>query len=127
VPQLRGKTLDDARAVLQADGLTVTVRGVNVNVDRNVVADQSPEAGTPLAPGGTVTIMVGTGNIAVPDVAGRSREQALKMLQDSGFRVTVRERRDPRVAAGAAIETRPAADAVTARGSEVELVISSGR
>ena len=32
VPQLRGKTLEDARAALQAAGLTLTVRGVNVNV-----------------------------------------------------------------------------------------------
>ncbi|HET6314952.1 MAG TPA: protein kinase, partial [Chloroflexota bacterium] len=96
VPQLRGKTLDDARAALAAVGLTTTVRGVNLNVDRNVVAGQTPEAGTSLPPGGTVTIMVGTGNVEIPEVAERPREQALRLLQDSGFRVTVREQRDQR-------------------------------
>ena len=127
VPQLRGKTLEDARATLQAAGLTMTVQGVNVNVDRNVVANQSPDAGVSLPAGSTVTLMVGTGNVTVPDVAGRSRDQAIKLLQDDSFKVSVRERRDPRVPAGQAIDTQPAAGLVIARGSPVELSISAGR
>jgi serine/threonine protein kinase len=124
VPQLRGKSLDDARAALQAAGLTVTVQGVNVNVERNVVASQSPDGGTALPPGGTVAIRVGTGNVEVPEVGGRTQQQAVRLLQDNGFRVSVRERRDPRVPSGAAIDTRPGAGAVVARGTEVELTIS---
>jgi serine/threonine-protein kinase len=124
---LRGKTLEAARSALQADGLTVTVVGVNQNVDKDVVADQAPEAGSRLPPNGTVTIRVGTGNTTVPDVSGRSRQQAIKLLQDNSFRVSVRERRDPRVPSGQAIETQPAEGAVIARGSQVELTISSGR
>jgi hypothetical protein len=127
VPQLRGKSLDDARAALQAAGLTVTVQGVNVNIERNVVASQSPDVGTTLPPGGTVVIRVGTGNVEVPEVGGRTQQQATRLLQDNGFRVSVRERRDPRVPFGAAIDTKPAAGAVVARGAEVELTISSAR
>ncbi len=127
VPQLRGKTLDDARAALQADGLTMTVQGVNVNIDRNIVAGQSPDVGTSVPAGAMITVQVGTGNTVVPDVAGRAREQAIKLLQDNSFRVVVRERRDPRVPAGLAIDTNPAAGLVIARGSQVELAISAGR
>ena len=127
VPQLRGKTLDDARAALQADGLTITVQGVNVNIDRNIVAGQSPDVGTSVPAGSTITVQVGTGNTVVPDVAGRAREQAIKLLQDNSFRVVVRERRDQRVPAGQAIDTNPAAGLVIARGSQVELAISAGR
>jgi beta-lactam-binding protein with PASTA domain len=105
VPQLRGRTLEQAQSALASAGLTVMVRGVNANVDRNVVADQTPAAGATLAPGGTVTIMVGTGSTAIP--------------------VTLRERRDNRVAAGAAIGTIPPAGTVLARGSDVELDIST--
>src|SRR5262249_31304525 len=85
VPQSRGKTLDDARAALQADGLTVTVRTVNANIDRNLVADQSPDAGVQLAPGGAVTVQVGSGSTAVPDVSNRPRDQAAKLLSDNSF------------------------------------------
>jgi serine/threonine-protein kinase len=127
VPQLRNKTLEDARASLQTAGLTATVRGVNVNVDKNVVADQSPDVGTALPPGGTVTIMVGTGSTAIPDVANMPRDQAVKTLQNNSFRAQVRDRRDPRVPAGTAIGTAPAAGTVVPRNSEVDLGISSGR
>jgi serine/threonine-protein kinase len=127
VPQLRGKTLDDARAALQASGLTATVRGVNANVDKNVVADQSPDTNTSLPPGGTVTIAVGTGQTDIPDVANMPRDQAIKTLQNNSFHVTVRDRRDARVAAGMAIGTAPPVGIVYPRGSDVELSISSGR
>jgi serine/threonine-protein kinase len=127
VPQLRTKTLDDARASLQAVGLTATVRGVNANVDKNVVADQSPDVGTALPPGATVTIMVGTGSTAIPDVANMPRDQAIKTLQNNSFRPQVRERRDARVPAGTAIGTAPAAGAIVPRNSEIELGVSSGR
>ena len=127
VMQLRGKTLEDARAALQAAGLTATVRGVNANVDKNVVVNQSPDTGTALPPGGTVTISVGTGSTAVPDVASMPRDQAIKTLQNNSFRVNLRDRRDPRIPAGLAIGTAPPAGMVLPRGSDVELDVSSGR
>jgi serine/threonine-protein kinase len=124
---LRGKSLEQAQAALRADGLTATVRGVNVNIDKDVVADQQPDAGAPLPPGGTVTIMVGTGSTTIPDVANARADQAAKTLQSNSFRVTTRQRRDPRIPDGVAIETRPLAGTVAPRGSDVELTISSGR
>jgi serine/threonine-protein kinase len=127
VPPLRGQTLQQAQATLAAAGLTVTVRGVNVNVDKNVVYDQMPAAGAPLAPGGTVTILVGTGSTAIPDVANQPRDQAVQTLQNNSFHVTQRQQRDPRVPAGVAIGTNPPAGAVLTRGSDVELTISTGR
>jgi serine/threonine-protein kinase len=127
VPQLRGKTLDQAQAALRSDGLTATVRGVNANADKDVVVDQSPDTGTTLGPGGLVTIMVGTGSTAIPNVANVQRDQAVKNLQNSSFHVVLRQRRDPRIPQGAAIETRPAAGTIVPRNSEVELTISSGQ
>jgi serine/threonine-protein kinase len=127
VPQLRGKSLEQAQAALAQAGLTVTVRGVNANVEKNVVADQSPDAGASLAPGGTVTLSVGTGSTSVPEVAGQSRDQASRTLQSNSFRTVLRDQRDPRVPAGAAIGTKPPAGTVLPRGSEVELDISQGR
>jgi serine/threonine-protein kinase len=100
---------------------------VNANADRNVVVDQSPSAGASLQPGGTVALQVGTGSTAIPDVSNQPRDQALQALQNNSFRVTVRDRRDPRIPSGLAIGTTPPAGAVLPRGAEVELDISSGR
>ncbi|HEX8967218.1 MAG TPA: protein kinase [Chloroflexota bacterium] len=127
VPQLRGKTLDEAQTALRSDGLTATVKGIAANIDKDVVADQSPDVGTTLPPGGTVTILVGTGYTAVPSVSNTPRDQALRTLQNNSFRVTVRERRDARIPAGVAIGTNPAAGTILTRGSDVELDISAGR
>jgi serine/threonine protein kinase len=127
VPQLRGKPLDQAQAALSAAGLTVTVKGVTANVDKNVVVDQSPDAGATLAPGATVTLNVGSGSTAVPDVSNKPRDEAIKTLQSNSFRVTVRGRKDPRVPAGIAIGTTPPAGSVQPRGAEIVLDISNGR
>jgi serine/threonine-protein kinase len=125
VPQLRGKTLEQAQAALGSAGLALTVKGVNANVDKNVVADQTPDTGAPLPPGGTVTLMVGSGSTPIPDVANMPRDQAIRTLQNNSFRVSVRERRDTRVASGVAIGTVPPAGTIQPRGSEVELDISA--
>jgi tRNA A-37 threonylcarbamoyl transferase component Bud32 len=127
VPQLRGKTLDQAQAAVKADGLTATVRGTNANVDKDVVVDQQPDAGTPLTPGGTVTIVVGTGSSVVPDVSNMPRDQAVRTLQNTSFRVALRQRRDPRIPADVAIESNPPAGSVVPRNAQVDLVISAGR
>ena len=127
VPQLRGKTLDAAQTALRSDGLTTTVKGVNVNVDKDVVADQSPDVGTTLPPGGTVTIMVGTGSTSIPAVTNLPRDQAVTTLQNSSFHVTPRDRRDSRIPAGIAIATNPPAGTILPRGSAIVLDVSSGR
>ena len=124
---MRGKTLDGARAALQAAELTATIRGVNANVDKDVVTGQMPDVNTTLPPGGTVTILVGTGSTTIPEVANLPRDQALKVLQTNSFRVTVRDRRDPNIPAGSAIETVPKGGTVAPRGSVVELAVSTGR
>src|SRR5205807_9833019 len=112
VPQLRGKTLDQAQVAVKASGLTATVRGVNVNLDKDVVADQTPDVGSSLPPGGTVTIMVGTGSTPVPNVEGQPRDQAVRTLQNNSFKVALRTRRDPRAADGVALATNPPAGTV---------------
>jgi beta-lactam-binding protein with PASTA domain len=55
------------------------------------------------------------------------RDQAVKTLQNSSFRVNERDRRDQRVAAGNAIDTSPAAGTVIARNTTVDLGVSQGR
>jgi serine/threonine-protein kinase len=122
---------EQATAALRAVGLSARVDQANVNAERNTVTAQSPSPGTAVAPGtaaAVVTLQVATGQVAVPDVTGKPREEALRMLYSAGFTVpVVRERKDNRVAAGNAVATLPEAGRVAARGSGVELTLSSGR
>ena len=127
VPQVRGRPLDQAQAALAQAGLTATLRPVNANVDKNIVADQMPSPGATLNPGGTVTLLVGSGSTAIPDVTNQSRDQAAQTLQANSFRAIQRDRRDPRIPSGSVIGTTPAAGTIVPRGSEVELDVSAGR
>jgi serine/threonine-protein kinase len=127
VPNLRGRSLPEAISAANAAGLTVTVRGVNQFGEPNIVLDQSLAAGSAVAPGTTISLSVPTGNVAVPNVAGQSADQAARALGEQGFRVgATRSRREPRVPAGVVVETQPAAGTIVPRGTPVELVLSAG-
>jgi serine/threonine-protein kinase len=86
-----------------------------------------PSSGATLAPGGTVTLLVGTGQTTVPDISNQTRDQAQQTLQANSFRVTLRQLRDPRIPAGNAVGTNPPSGSVIPRGAAVELNISTGR
>jgi serine/threonine-protein kinase len=60
VPEVRGKTVDEARADLQARGLSAsTVEAVSTPGNAGRVIDQNPAAGTRVDPGATVVLTVG--------------------------------------------------------------------
>jgi len=131
VPALVGLSVDDAVAQLRASGLGATVQGVNVNGEPNTVLAQSLTPGTAVVPGSpsaTVVLQVATGQVAVPDVIGKPRDEALRELYAAGFSVpVVRERRDGSQPAGAALATNPQVGKVVARGSGVELTVNAAR
>jgi serine/threonine-protein kinase len=60
VPEVRGKTVDEARADLQARGLSAsTVEAVSTPGNAGRVIDQNPAAGTRVDPGATVVLTIG--------------------------------------------------------------------
>lgn len=85
VPDVVGKTIEDATTELRAAGFTVSV-GDPVDSDKatNIVAAQDPSGQT--AGGGTVTISPSNGlGATVPDVTGQSRTDAAAALLGAGF------------------------------------------
>lgn len=65
--------------------------------------------------------------VKIPLVANKDRAEAEKILKDAGFEVTVEETTHDKIARGKAIGTDPAANASVARGTEIKLLVSSGR
>ena len=77
-----------AQATLQAAGLQATeAQGNNPTVPAGQVINTSPPAGTPVAPGSTVTVNVSTGPpmVAVPDVTSDTVGAATSALQAAGL------------------------------------------
>ncbi|MEH0543806.1 Stk1 family PASTA domain-containing Ser/Thr kinase [Streptomyces sp. B21-105] len=91
VPDVTGDDPDDARAELEAVGLTVKVatEQVNSEVDKGKVAAQTPRADSQLAVGDAVTLTLSKGPemVEVPNVVGASVDDAKSLLEQSGFKV----------------------------------------
>ncbi len=109
VPDVRGLPEADAAQLLDDAGLTVG--RVERRFDRDVPGGRAigtePEAGDETLRGTEVTLVVST-SLVVPDLVGRSRDEALTTLREAGF--NPRERGDGAGQPGArvaAVDPRP--------------------
>ncbi|MFC6012003.1 Stk1 family PASTA domain-containing Ser/Thr kinase [Nocardia lasii] len=95
VPDVRGKSTEDATAALTKAGLTV--RETRVQFDKNVEGDKAiatdPAVGTTLQSGDTVTLIVSNA-VKVPNVMGQSVGSARAKLQQLGLQVEVKSLTD---------------------------------
>ena len=88
VPDLRGRKLEEATALIAASGLTqgaVTRRPTRDEADGAVLA-QDPPAGARVAPGAAVSLVVAIApppSVLVPDLVGRSRAEAELLLRQA--------------------------------------------
>ena len=91
----------------------------------DVVFAQRPGAGTQLKEGQTVVISVSSGRLAVPDVTNLPLPQARARLTSAGFKTGVKRVASSR-AEGTVVEQSPVAGVTAARGTTVDLNVSSG-
>ena len=92
VPNLKGKSLVDARFSLERLGLNLgKVDSVTSNSPKDMIFDQQYTAGTELKQGSyvgvTLSIGQGIGSIIVPNLIGKSLNEAEKILADSSLKV----------------------------------------
>ena len=130
VPALADLTLDDATAALEDAGLRVgeVLREYDDQVPEGAVVATDPAPGTPLRPRTPVDVVVSRGPepVAVRDVSGRGRDEAVELLEASGLEVEVSEVFDDDVPAGQVVGTRPGAGLPVPPGSTVEVRVSRG-
>ena len=127
VPELVGKSRDDAIGELSARGLERRIVDVFSRAEAGVVVAQNPRAGTRVDKGSTVRINVSKGlqPVGVPTVVGQSFEDASAQLQEAGFAVARRDV-DEDEPAGIVVRQDPAGGAQVATGSTVTLFVSKG-
>ncbi|HPO30546.1 MAG TPA: PASTA domain-containing protein, partial [Candidatus Hydrogenedentes bacterium] len=131
VPALAGISRADAIAAILAAGLAVG--DVGEQCDSTAAADavisQSPAAGTQVAPGSAVNLVVSTGPcpVTVPNVTGLEQAAAETAITQAGLAVgEIAQVCSDVVPAGLVISQDPAGDTQVAPGSAVNLVVSTG-
>jgi beta-lactam-binding protein with PASTA domain/tRNA A-37 threonylcarbamoyl transferase component Bud32 len=131
LPNVVGKPFEpDARLQLQALGLNpvATYRPSSLEEKGRVLA-QDPPSGTQVAPGSEIRLVVGEGpgTARVPDVVGKTREEAVKAIEQAGFVLgEVDERPDSEKPEGTVVSQDPPAGKETTRGTRISIVVSMG-
>ncbi len=131
VPDVVGKTLAEATAVLRMAGLNHTIAEAESNPDvpPNVVLRQDPEGGNTVRAGRTVEIVPSRGPdlLEVPNIIGMTLLQAEIDLTRGGFVFGHKtERTHETVPAEQIIEQNPRPGTLTQRGEHVDVVVSLG-
>ena len=129
IPDVTGKSLADAQAVLSAVGLKGVTGSEDYSdsVDQGHVISAAPQNQGPTRVGDTILLDVSKGPqlFSVPNVVGMTRDQAKKALTDAGFVPSYNAYWDvitdglTKVTA-----TNPAADSQEPKGTKVTLTIT---
>ena len=118
VPDVTGMTEADARTALGTVGLTSTVAQANdPKVPQGQVISSDPAAGTDVDQGSAVTITVslGPGTVAVPDVVGLAEADATALLTSLGLNPSSVQAPSDTVPAGSVDLGRPGGGHVRSR------------
>ncbi|TWG99028.1 serine/threonine-protein kinase [Nocardioides sp. J9] len=93
---------------------------------KGTVVEQNPIPGTPVGTDTEVTLCVSDGPTKVPDVVGKTRAQAEKLIRDAGFNPIVRnaDASDDSQPKGRITEQLPAAGEARNQGDDVIIFVS---
>ncbi|MDN5822320.1 MAG: PASTA domain-containing protein, partial [Brachybacterium sp.] len=130
VPSVVGETEEDASALLDDVGLKGDfVQAESMEVEAGTVISADPGEGEEIAVGSTVEVTVSSGPEAVdvPDVTGKPRDEAEKLLEDAGFVPKHVDSEDKqKTERGIVTRTDPVAGSSVQRGDEVQFWDATG-
>lgn len=129
VPDLKNKTIDEAQKEADKYGLVLqqSPAQYSADVELNRIISTEPAAGANVAKGSTVryVLSLGVENIDVPSVVGKTRNTAMDVLQNAGFKVSIEEEYSSTVKSGVVIRQTPNGGKLET-GKTVTIVVSQG-
>ena len=133
VPDVQGRSVDDATSQLASAGLSQVkqVSEASDSIKQGSVIRTDPVSGVTVPPDTTITLYVSTGtqHVTVPLVTNLSPSAATKALQALGLKVdpTITNAHSPDVPAGEVMSTTPAGGSDAQQGDTVAIVLSDGK
>ena len=131
---LEGTSLEEARLVLEKEGLRISVREQGSDRPRGEILSQAPPPGTKLKRNAVITLVVSKGEAApaaptrvrVPSAIGLRASAAIVAIRDVGLEVRIRlvTSSEP---AGTVIRQSPAEGTEAVRGTEIVLAVAKSR
>ncbi|HFR3838081.1 TPA: Stk1 family PASTA domain-containing Ser/Thr kinase [Streptococcus suis] len=131
IPDVTDKDSDTARQELEALGFQVTIKEeYSEKVAQGLVIKTDPGANSSAEKGVKITLYISKGVApqVVPNVVGKTQENATQILQTAGFSIgTITQEYSSSVTAGQVISTDPVANTELTKGSIINLVVSKGK
>lgn len=131
VPDLSGKSLEEARELLQRNGLKIgeIIEKESETVPRGYIISTQPPVGSLVRKGRRVNLTISTGApyVVLPDLRSLDEERAKKLVEDLGLVVgDISYVPDRTVPFGQVISQSPLPNSKVAKGTPVNLKISLG-
>ena len=129
IPDVKGMTQQEARRALEKAGFKVSPAASvedSQDVPKDHVTRTDPAAGQSVAKGTSILIYISSGMTKVPDLSGKSKDDATKTLQSLHFNITIREQASNTVAKDMVISTDPAAGSSVQQGAMITVTVSNG-
>lgn len=129
VPPVTNTTETNAEGLLKSSGLKYTVKTVTNNATAGTVIDATPQPGTSVDSGSTVTLVVssGPGSVGVPNVTGETPTQAVADITNAGLAYGgTTNQASSSIGKGLVIGTTPAVGTSVALNTQVTVIVSTG-
>jgi serine/threonine protein kinase len=132
IPDLVNKTQDEAEQIVKDLKLKLVVKSeeYNENVEEGKIISQDPayQENYTVKEHSEISVVIskGTETVEVPDVVGKTREEAEKLLKDAGLVAEITEENDEKVEAGIVLSQDIEDGETINKGSTVKLVVSKG-
>jgi beta-lactam-binding protein with PASTA domain len=125
VPDVAGKSLDEAKRILRDKGFTAgaVTRTSSATVPKDDVVRTDPKAGEKQSPDEPVGVVLSSG-VAMPNLVGQRGDAAENQLKSMGLHVKIDEQRDPGKPPGTVLGQNPQAGTAVSRGDEVTLQVN---
>jgi len=129
-PDFKGMTMQQAQDL--ADKMDIKVKEgdevISDEVDKGLIVSQTPEAGSTIKTGSTITVNIskGLGDGSVPDLTGKSKDELSDYLEAAGFKlgaVTTKASDEPE---GIVLSQNPKAGTEVEKGTAIDVVVSDG-
>ena len=128
VPKVVGMKKEEAITALEEAKLKVEIIEENSKkVEEGYVISQETEPQTEIFAGDTVKIHVSTGveKVVVPDVIGKTPEEAKKALEEAGFTVVVTNEEDSSKATGVVLKQSLDVGETVEKGGSITITVNS--
>lgn len=130
VPNVTGKSIQEASQLMKAADLKVTIAPEkrNSGLPEGMVVQQVPAAGKEVRSGRVIQLVLSAGSkeLIMQNLRGNTLANATQQLGQMGLKFSIQYTNDPSVSPGTVIRTQPEANSIVPVETNVLLVVAEG-